>query len=285
MTYHPSTPSEEFDVYVGSSPEPDLRFKQVTKTYEGGVRALNDINLDLCTGEFTVLLGASGSGKTTLLRSAIGLVTPDFGDIRMGETAMTGQTKSAARRKLAMIHQDFALVNRLSVARNVMAGVCTEISLWRILFQAYPHEIQRRAADALFSVGLTANQFNRKARDLSGGQMQRVGIARALMRSPRLLLADEPIASLDPASSENVMQILRNLCTERGIGVVCSLHQISVAKRYADRLVAMQHGRIVFNGPPSDFSDDCLEQVFGNDGAKAGVSHLVSKPTGRGGVP
>ncbi|WP_300379122.1 phosphonate ABC transporter ATP-binding protein [Henriciella sp.] len=259
----------------GQSPLSCLSFQNVTKTYEGAVRALDEVTLDLEPGLLTVLLGASGSGKTTLLKTAIGLVEPDSGTVRIGSLAMAGRTKSAARRRLAMIHQDFGLVTRLSVARNVMAGVCTETSLWRLLLQAYPKDVQLRAAEALFSVGLTASQFNRKARDLSGGQMQRVGIARALMRYPQILLADEPIASLDPAASDNVMQILRRLCDERGIGVVCSLHQISFARRYADRIVAMRHGQVIFDGPPSAFSGERLEHVFGQEATATSTPRLA----------
>ena len=257
----PST-AQPLDQIPASSTFP-LTFKGVSKRYDNGVTALNNISLTINPGEFTILLGASGSGKTTLLKTAIGLVRPDAGEIHVEGVPMQGKTLADARSRLSMIHQDFGLVNRLSVAQNVMAGVCTDLNAFRLLFQLYPEAIQKKAADLLDAVGLKPVHFNQRARNLSGGQMQRVGIARALMRAPSLLLADEPIASLDPVSSETIMQLLKQLGQERQIGILCSLHQISFARRFADRIIAMQAGEVVYDGTPENLSDTRLDEIFG----------------------
>lgn len=269
-----------------SQPEPPLSgtsifpltLTGISKRYDSGVVALNNITLTINPGEFTVLLGASGSGKTSLLKTAIGLVRPDKGEIRVEGHLMHGRTLATARRHLSMIHQDFGLVDRLSVAQNVMAGVCTDLNAFRLFFQLYPEAVQKKAASLLQTVGLKPVHFNQRARNLSGGQMQRVGIARALMRSPSLLLADEPIASLDPVASETIMQLLRKLGKERQIGILCSLHQISFARRFADRVIAMQAGEIVYDGTPENLSDARLDEIFGRR-----ASHL--HPVGDGTTP
>lgn len=239
-----------------------LSFDSLCVRYDRGPNILQNLNLSLKPGEFTVLLGASGSGKTTLIKTSVGLVRPASGMISLKGSMLTGKRAKHLRRKLSMIHQDFGLSPRLSVIQNVMAGVAAETSPFRVMLQAYPRGIQRRAIERLNDVGLSAEHFDRRARDLSGGQMQRVGIARALMRDPEFLLADEPIASLDPMTAVRVMDLLKQLGKRRGMGVLCSLHQIEVARQFADRIVGMRHGKIVFDGTSNELNTKALDEIF-----------------------
>lgn len=246
-----------------AQPETGLCFSDLRAGYGDAADILSGLRLQLDPGAFTVLLGASGSGKTTLIKSAVGLVQPRSGCIELGGKSLLGRKSGATRRRISMIHQDFGLAPRLSVIQNVMAGVSAETSFLRVLFQAYPRSVQARAVEMLLSVGLQPEQFDRRARELSGGQMQRVGIARALMRDPSFLLADEPIASLDPMTSEKVMSLLQEIGRTRRIGILCSLHQIDMARRFADRIVGMKSGKIVFDGSPDELTPDALDEIFG----------------------
>ena len=254
-----------------------LSFTGLSVRYDRGPTILQNLNLSLAPGEFTVLLGASGSGKTTLIKTAVGLIRPASGMISLNGSVLSGQRPKQLRSKLSMIHQDFGLSPRLSVIQNVMAGVAAETTLFRVMLQAYPRTIQRRAIERLVDVDLSPEHFDRRARDLSGGQKQRVGIARALMRDPEFLLADEPIASLDPMTADRVMTLLKQLGRQRGIGVLCSLHQIEIARQFSDRIVGMRHGKIVFDGAPKDLSAKALEKIFG---APPSPVEMLSSQTG-----
>lgn len=239
-----------------------LEFDGVSKSFNAGTPALDKVTLDIAAERFTVLLGPSGSGKTTLLRSAVGLNTPDAGQIRLAGAPIRGRGLKAARRRMGMVHQDFGLSERLTTAQNVMAGAAASIGWVRVLFQAYPKAIQLKACDLLARVGLDEVQANRRAGTLSGGQRQRVGIARALINDPLVILADEPVASLDPATAQEIMALLREAAAERGAAVLCSLHQIDLARRFADRIVGLKNGQIVFDGAPADLTPAALAIIF-----------------------
>jgi len=223
---------------------------------------LHKVTLDIDAEAFTVLLGPSGSGKTTLLRAAVGLVTPDEGEVRLAGQSITPRGRRSARRRMGMVHQDFGLSDRLTSAQNVMAGAASTIGWMRVLFQAYPMPIQFKACALLARVGLDEDQANRRAGTLSGGQRQRVGIARALINDPVVILADEPVASLDPATAHEIMVLLREAAAERGAAVLCSLHQIDLARAFADRIVGLRDGQIVFDGAPTDLTPAALFRIF-----------------------
>jgi phosphonate transport system ATP-binding protein len=253
-----------------------LRVNAAHKAYRNGPTVLEDVSLEIEAGSFCVLLGASGSGKTTLLRSVIGLVTLDRGDVEIGGVELTPKTLRQLRREVGMIHQDFGLSARLSAAQNVMAGTAPDLPVWRLLFQAYPKPVQEKACALLSRVGLQEGHANRPVSGLSGGQKQRVGIARALVNDPKLLLADEPVASLDPQTAQDVMSLLRSAAKEQGAAVLCSLHQINLSRAYADRIIGLRDGRIVFDGPPASLSQARLASIFETEHETFAPSRVVA---------
>ena len=240
-----------------------LSFAHLVRRFPDGVRALDDVSFDVPNGEFCVVLGRSGSGKTTLLRSVNGLTELDGGTVRLGETAMSRSTLRDIRRRVAMVHQSFDLVERASVAANVLSGAVAEAPAWRVHLGWYPAHLRARACAVLHRVGLDEIHLPRRAAALSGGQQQRVGIARALLLDPEVILADEPVASLDPAISREILTLLRDVARERGATVLCSLHQTDLARDFADRIVGMRHGRVVFDGPPARFDAAAEAALYG----------------------
>lgn len=244
-----------------------LSCRELVKAYGEGPPALAGVSFQMDAPGFTVLLGSSGSGKTTLLRAIAGLVPLESGEIQVAGRTMTRTNLSSVRRQLGMVHQEFALVERLTSVQNVLSGAAAQVSWPRIVCQAYPEELRRRACQLLADVGLTEAQANRKARELSGGQRQRVGIARALIGQPQLFLADEPVANLDPETAAGLLTLLREAVTSRGIGVLCSLHQTDLALRYADRIIGLKAGRIVFDGAPDAFTPSIASTLFAREGA------------------
>jgi phosphonate transport system ATP-binding protein len=235
-----------------------LSVSHVFKSYEGGPDILRDFSLSVATGSFCVVLGASGSGKSTLLKCIAGLTPVNAGDIFLHGAPLTRKRLQA----VGMVHQDYGLSDRLTTAQNVMSGVAARLSWWRVALQIYPEAMQSKACALLDQVGLTEDHANRQAGQLSGGQKQRVGIARALMSDPGLILADEPVASLDPKSSTETMELLKRAAKERGAAVLCSLHQIDLARTYADRIIGLNDGQIVFDGPPDALSRDAVQSIF-----------------------
>jgi len=246
-----------------------LGCEQLAKAYGGGPPALDNVSFSMDKPQFTVLLGSSGSGKTTLLRSIAGLVSLDAGQIEVAGTALTRESLPSVRRCIGMVHQEFGLADRLTAAQNVMAGAAAGLSWSRLIFQAYPRDVRQRACELLAEVGLTELQANRKARDLSGGQRQRVGIARALIGAPQLFLADEPVANLDPQTACGILALLREAVTAHGAGVLCSLHQTDLACQFADRIIGLKAGRLVFDGPPADLTPDVIAALFAKPGEAA----------------
>lgn len=242
----------------------------VSKTF-GRTRALSDVSLNVAAGEMVGLLGASGSGKSTLLRHIGGLTAADAGSGRITVSGRVVQDRGriaadirSTRAGIATIFQQFNLVERLPVMTNVLAGAMHRQPLWRTLARRFPREEYGRAWSALERVGISERAWQR-ASTLSGGQQQRAAISRALVQGARVILADEPIASLDPRSAQQVMALLRELNRELGITVVVSLHQVPFARQYCPRIVALRDGRVVFDGPSADLDRARLEALYGAD--------------------
>ncbi|MDO9441640.1 MAG: phosphonate ABC transporter ATP-binding protein [Beijerinckiaceae bacterium] len=226
------------------SSDQSLRINDLCKSY-GGAPVLDGFSLRVAPGEFVALLGPSGAGKTTLLRCVAGLIAPDSGEIMLGRQPMhllTGAALRRARHDIGFVFQQFNLVRRRTALGNVLTGRLSDVALWRIVLGRFPDADRRAAFSALERVGLLDQAWQR-ADSLSGGQQQRVAIARALVQRSRLMLADEPVASLDPAAAESVLSLLREVAREHEMSVLCSLHQPALAERYADRICAIAAAR------------------------------------------
>ena len=238
-----------------------LRVDRLSVVYPGGVTALRDTSIAFRRGEFTVLLGLSGAGKSTLLRSLNRLVTPTGGSVtsELGELG-SGSALRQHRRRTAMIFQHHQLIERQSALANVLTGRLAFHNTLRSLFPL-PRADQEIALSCLVRVGLADKALSRVDK-LSGGQQQRVGIARALAQQPAIILADEPVASLDPATSVRVLGLLRDICKEDGITAIVSLHQLEYARRFADRVVGLADSQIVFDAAPSELTDAQLERIY-----------------------
>ena len=246
-------------------PQPDalLALRNVCVTYPDGHVALHNTNLQVGPGEFLVLLGASGAGKSTLLRSINGLVRPTGGEVVVPDlpaTGLFGRHLREHRRRCAMVFQQHHLIGRLSVLDNVLIGRLASRGLLGTLLP-WRREDKLAALAVINRVGLLPKALAR-ADTLSGGQQQRVGIARALVQRPRLLLADEPVASLDPATAEDVLNLLHGICKKDGLAAIVSLHQVELARRYADRIVGLQQGRVVFEGTPADLNASAVSRLY-----------------------
>jgi len=249
-----------------------IEVRSVCKAFERNKPVLKDISLSIGDGEMVALIGASGSGKSTLIRLICGLETIDRGNDRaisiFGRTVQSdgGRTADARRmrRDVGVIFQQFNLVSRLSVLKNVLAGRLGKTPAWRGTFGAFTRSDKIRALQALERVGIV-DFAHRRASRLSGGQQQRAAIARALTQEARLILADEPIASLDPASADTVMETLSRINREDGVTVVVSLHQIDHAFRHCKRIIALKHGELVYDGPTSGVSKADLAALYGSD--------------------
>jgi phosphonate transport system ATP-binding protein len=250
-----------------------LIIENLTKIYENGFKALSNINLEIPEGQFVAIIGLSGSGKSTLLRCINRLIDPTEGRIiwrGLDITAATDDELRQIRRRIGMIFQQFNLVKRSSVITNVMSGRLGYINPLFSLVNYVPRAEHERALAALERVGITEKAYQR-ASSLSGGQQQRVGIARALMQNPELMLADEPVASLDPATSHSVMKYLELLNKEDGITILCSLHFLSLARAYADRVIALKDGRLEFDGPPEQIDNERFRQIYGEDAVEVEI--------------
>jgi phosphonate transport system ATP-binding protein len=248
-----------------------ISIHSVSKRFPNGFEALKGIDTEIQSGSFTVVLGPSGAGKSTLLRLVNGLETPTAGEVRIGGEIVDEHKLRSIRSKVAMVFQQFNLVDRLSVVTNVLTGRLAHRSWVGSVFYLFRKEDVGIAQEALARVGLTNRAWNR-ADKLSGGQRQRVGIARALAQQPQVILADEPVASLDPVSSEEVMTLLREICDRDGITVVVNLHQVDLARRFADRVIGMNSGKIVFDGRPEEMTQSVLRTIYQREGIEDDIS-------------
>ncbi|OLC52667.1 MAG: phosphonate ABC transporter ATP-binding protein [Chloroflexi bacterium 13_1_40CM_4_68_4] len=259
---------------------PLVVIEHLVKVYRGGTRALDDVSLEIEPGEFVVLIGLSGSGKSTLLRCINQLVEPTSGKIYFDGvevTEMSGARLRRVRRRIGMIFQQFNLVRRSSVFSNVIAGRLGYRSTWRTIALRPTGEDIELAFQNLDRVGILEKSYQR-ADALSGGQQQRVGIARALMQQPQLMLADEPVASLDPATSHSVMKYLEEINRKDGITVICSLHFLSLARRYGTRVIALKAGRVEFDGEPTAIDKRRFRDIYGEDAEEVEIGPVQSEP-------
>jgi len=251
-----------------------LEIKHLTHIYDGGVRALTDVNLTVEDGEFLVVVGLSGSGKSTLMRCVNRLVEPTEGQIiHNGQdvTAASPEELRRIRRHIGMVFQHFNLVRRSTVLTNVLSGRLGYVNPWASLVGRFPREETAKAMRALERVGIAEKAYAR-ADELSGGQQQRVGIARALVQDPDLMLADEPVSALDPATSHSVLRYLEEINRQDGITVVCNLHFLDLARRYGTRIVALKEGRLIFDGLPSEIDRDRFREIYGEEAEEVGVN-------------
>jgi phosphonate transport system ATP-binding protein len=257
-----------------------LEIRDLVKVYARGTRALDGVSLDIRKGEFVVLIGLSGSGKSTLLRCINKLVEPTSGHVIFDGTDVTlasGQDLRRIRRRIGMIFQQFNLVRRSSVFANVLAGRLGYRSPWRTIASRPSREDVGLAFENLERVGILEKAYVR-ADALSGGQQQRVGIARALMQQPQLMLADEPVASLDPATSHSVMKYLEEINKTDRITVICSLHFLSLARRYGTRVIALKEGRVAFDGKPIEIDEQRFKDIYGQDAVEVEIGPEKSQP-------
>ena len=250
-----------------------LKVEHLTKVYPNGTRALKDVSFEVQDGEFLAVIGLSGSGKSTLLRCINRLIEPTSGKIYWDDqdiTAASGSDMRKIRRQIGMVFQQFNLVKRSSVLSNVLSGRLGYVDTFTSSLHIFSPSDNQKALSSLEQVGL-AEKAHVRADSLSGGQQQRVGIARALMQDPKLILADEPVASLDPVLAHSILKYLEQLNKERGITVLCSLHFLDLVHRYATRAIALKDGELVFQGLPKEIDDNEFKAIYGKEAERVSV--------------
>ncbi len=253
-----------------------LEIKNLTKVYDDGTVALKNVSFEVADGEFLIIIGLSGSGKSTLLRCINRLIDPTAGEIIWNGTnvaAARGEELRATRRQIGMIFQQFNLVKRSTVLTNVRSGRLGYMKSWPSLLHRFSEEDIQRAWNALERVGIT-DQAYKRADELSGGQQQRVGIARALMQEPEMILADEPVASLDPVLAHSILCHLEMLNQEDGITILCSLHYLDLVQRYATRVIGLRDGEIVYRGTREQIrqmTDAEFKEIYGAEAERVSV--------------
>jgi phosphonate transport system ATP-binding protein len=238
-----------------------LEIKSLRKIFENGTEALKGVDIKINKGEFISILGPSGSGKTTLLRSINGLESIDSGEIFFNNKKIEGSYLSEVQKKTGMIFQEFNLVNNLSTINNVLSGLLNSSSKFLSMFYLFIREQKLEALQSLETVDLLNKAYSR-ADELSGGQRQRVGIARAIIKKPLLLLADEPVASLDPKASNLIMSLLKKINKEFNITIICNLHQVELATQYSDRIIALLDGAIMFDKSTQNVNKANFYQIY-----------------------
>ncbi|WP_115863120.1 phosphonate ABC transporter ATP-binding protein [Halorussus litoreus] len=236
----------------------------ISKVYGGHTVALDDVSFEIPDGEFVVLLGPSGAGKSTLLRLLNGLERPTEGSINIGEEVVSG-----TRSDVAMVFQRHNLVESMSAYRNALTGALARTGTLDSALTHYDESDKRTALEALDTVGLLA-EADQRASSMSGGQQQRVGIARALTQNPQLLIADEPVASLDPKAAQDVMGYLKQAADERDLTTITSLHQVNIAREYGDRFIGLRDGNVVFDGSRDDLTMDIVDDIYYGDAESTG---------------
>jgi phosphonate transport system ATP-binding protein len=253
-----------------------LKLAGLTKRYRTGDLALKGIDLVVPDGQVMALIGPSGAGKSTLIRCVNRLVEPTSGKISLGDTELTGLNQTQlrrARRRMGMIFQEYALVERLTVMENVLSGRLGFVGFWRSWFRKFPQSDIEEAFRLLERVGLD-HMVDKRADELSGGQRQRVGICRALIQNPELLLVDEPTASLDPKTSRQIMRLIVELCQERGLAAIVNIHDVLLAQRFAQRIVGLRLGEIVYDGQPDGLTAEVLTEIYGEEDWEATIGKV-----------
>jgi len=249
-----------------------LEIKNLTKVYDGNVQALDNVSFNVQQGEFLAVIGLSGSGKSTLLRCINRLVEPTMGEIIWDGVDVTKASQDELRRirrQIGMIFQHFNLVERSKVLTNVLAGRLGYTNPAMSLVNKFSKNDVEMAYKQLDRVGIR-EQANKRADELSGGQQQRVSIARAMMQNPRIILADEPVASLDPVLAHSIMQYLEKINKEDGVTIICSLHFLDLVHRYANRAVALNAGQLMFDGSPKEIDDVKFKEIYGKEAERVG---------------
>jgi phosphonate transport system ATP-binding protein len=268
-----------------------LEVRNLTKVYDDGTVALRDLSFNVQDGEFLIIIGLSGAGKSTLLRCINRLIEPTEGQIiwdGVDVTAASQDQLREIRRQIGMIFQHFNLVKRSSVLTNVLSGRLGYVNPWASLVNRFPAEDHQRAMWALQRLGI-ADQARKRADELSGGQQQRVGVARALMQDPRMILADEPVASLDPVLAHSLLSHLERLNQEDGITILCTLHYLDLIQRYATRVIGLRDGELVYRGSREDIrrmTDEQFKEIYGEEAERvsAGLTDDVLSPSKEGGI-
>lgn len=252
-----------------------LDVRHLTKVYSDGTVALKDVSFQVPDGEFLVIIGLSGSGKSTLLRCINRLIEPTEGEILwdgVDLAKLRGEELRKARRQIGMVFQQFNLVKRSKVVTNVLAGRLGYTPTWRSVSSGFSSEDRQHAREAMARLGIT-QQAQKRADELSGGQQQRVGIARALMQDPKMILADEPVASLDPVLAHSILQHLERLNQEDRITILCSLHYLDLVQRYASSVIGLREGQLVYQGSRQDIrrmTDEEFKEIYGEEAERAG---------------
>ncbi|TCP60934.1 phosphonate transport system ATP-binding protein [Rhodovulum bhavnagarense] len=253
-----------------------LRLEGLTKTYKTGDQALTDIDLEVPKGQVLALIGPSGAGKSTMIRCINRLVEPTAGKVLLDGVDIAHLSAGAlrrARREMGMIFQEYALVERLTVMENVLSGRLGYVGFWRSFTRRYPQADVDEAFRLLDRVGLL-HMADKRADELSGGQRQRVGICRALIQNPKLLLVDEPTASLDPKTSRQIMRLICELCAERGLAAIINIHDVALAQMFVARVVGLRFGEIAFDGAPDGLTPDVLTQIYGEEDWEATIEKV-----------
>jgi phosphonate transport system ATP-binding protein len=251
-----------------------LEVTDLQKIYPNGTHALKGVTFNVEKGEFLVIIGLSGSGKSTMLRCLNRLHDPTSGSVKFNGVELTtlkGQKIRNTRSDIGMIFQHFNLIPRKTVLTNVLSGSLGRQSIWKSVLGIWPTEDRKKALEYIKIVGLEGRE-NHRADNLSGGQQQRVAIARALMQNPKILLADEPVASLDPATSHSVMEYLKKVNEELGVTVICNLHFLSLVREYASRVIALKDGKKMYEGDPSEIDQEWFERIYGDDAKEVTIN-------------
>ncbi len=244
-----------------------IRLEELVKQYPTGDRALKGVTLEVPKGQVMALIGPSGAGKSTLIRCINRLVEPTSGRVLLGDEDLTrlgARALRRARRRMGMIFQEYALVERLTVMENTLSGRLGFVGFWRSYFRKFPKSDIDEAFRLLERVGLD-HMVDKRADELSGGQRQRVGICRALIQNPQLLLVDEPTASLDPKTSRQIMRLICELCEERDLAAIINIHDVMLAQMFAQRIVGLRLGEVVYDGPPDGLTADVLTDIYGEE--------------------
>jgi len=244
-----------------------LKLSALTKRYDTGDLALNQVDLEIPDAQVLALIGPSGAGKSTLIRCVNRLVEPTSGSATLNDINLTKLSSRAlrkSRRKMGMIFQEYALVERLTVMENVLSGRLGYVGFWRSYFRKFPKDDIKEAFRLLDRVGLL-EMADKRADELSGGQRQRVGICRALIQDPDLLLVDEPTASLDPKTSRQIMRLINELCSERGLTAIINIHDVLLAQMFAQRIVGLANGEVVYDGKPEGLTPEVLTKIYGEE--------------------
>ena len=251
-------------------------FDHVSKTYGNGVKGLDDVSLTIDQGEFVGIIGLSGAGKSTLIRTINKMIDITDGHLTVDDievSSLKGKSLRKFRRNIGMIFQSFNLVTRSTVLKNVLTSFVPDMSFWRVLFGIFPKEAKIKALTALDKMGILEKAYTR-VDQLSGGQQQRVALARTLAQDPKIILADEPVAALDPVTARQVMDDFRSINKEMDITVLINIHHVDLALEYVDRIIGIKAGRIVYDGPSANVTEEVLDRIYG-DRMKEGVHESV----------